>query len=187
MVVGVMLVPVGAVDFNLMAFLREEVPSRFPFELEALVPLVREQLPLELYDSSRMQYNAVGVNAFLYERYYALIREGFYLVGIVMADGFVEGLNFVFGLASPPMRVASVYLARMRLNGLDLLWERSLKVTVHELGHLFGLEHCSNPGCVMRFSNSLVELDEKGSRFCEVCRARLLELYKSGSIVEIGD
>jgi len=33
----------------------------------------------------------------------------------------------------------------------DLLKDRAIKEAMHELGHVFGLEHCSNPRCVMHF------------------------------------
>jgi hypothetical protein len=36
-----------------------------------------------------------------------------------------------------------------------------------------GLEHCSNPICVMHFSNSLHDTDLKGWQFCPACQARL--------------
>ncbi len=185
MSVGVLVVPVAAAELELASLLREAVPQRFPFKVRVLVPLVKEQLPLELYDSGRMQYDASRVNVFLFERYRLLIEEGFYVVGLVAADGFVEGLNFVFGLASPALRTASVYLARLRSGGLELFFERVVKVVVHELGHLFGLEHCVNPSCVMRFSNSLTELDEKGSEFCGECLEKLAKLYESGFIARI--
>jgi archaemetzincin len=48
-----------------------------------------------------------------------------------------------------------------------------VKEAVHELGHMFGLDHCSDLRCVMHFSNSLADTDRKGRDFCPSCRARL--------------
>jgi len=50
---------------------------------------------------------------------------------------------------------------------------RAVKEAVHELGHTFGLDHCSDPRCVMHFSNMLADTDRKGREFCPSCRARL--------------
>ncbi|MCE4624260.1 MAG: matrixin family metalloprotease [Desulfurococcales archaeon] len=170
--VRVLLVAVGAISVEMLSWVARQAEERFPgLDVRFLVPVWKEELPLSFYDPARMQYNATLVNGFLYDRYRPLIEpRRRLLVGVVGADGFVSGLNFVFGLASPEIGVASVYTARMRG---PRLWERVLKVVVHETGHLLGLGHCSDPRCVMRFSNSLMELDEKGSRFCPRCLARL--------------
>jgi hypothetical protein len=37
---------------------------------------------------------------------------------------------------------------------------------IHELAHTYRLTHCTNPRCVMWFSNTLTETDRKGTRFC---------------------
>jgi archaemetzincin len=50
-----------------------------------------------------------------------------------------------------------------------LLKRRALTEAVHELGHVYGLDHCERQDCVMWFSNTLTETDRKGSRFCPVC------------------
>jgi len=38
------------------------------------------------------------------------------------------------------------------------------------LGIIYGLGHCRNPGCVMFFSNSILDTDRKSSFFCESCQ-----------------
>jgi predicted Zn-dependent protease len=49
----------------------------------------------------------------------------------------------------------------------------ALKECVHELGHTWGRRHCRDSRCVMRFSNSLLDTDAKGTAFCPRCRRRL--------------
>ena len=50
---------------------------------------------------------------------------------------------------------------------------RALKEAMHELGHTFGLGHCTDPGCVMWFSSSLAETDRKGAAYCPRCTQAL--------------
>lgn len=89
-------------------------------------------------------------------------------VGIVNADGYVTGLNFVFGLAMGNTAVVFTH----RLVG-NLMHTRILKEVIHEVGHTLGLGHCSDPYCIMYFSNTLADTDRKGPGFCPRCRVKL--------------
>ncbi|CUS96705.1 matrixin family metalloprotease, partial [Candidatus Kryptobacter tengchongensis] len=53
-----------------------------------------------------------------------------------------------------------------------LFEKRVLTEAVHEIGHLLNLKHCSNPNCVMFFSNSILDTDRKGFLFCNGCRSK---------------
>ena len=44
---------------------------------------------------------------------------------------------------------------------------------LHELGHLAGLEHCRDGGCLMSFAGSIERVDSRGSRFCASCATGL--------------
>ncbi len=100
-------------------------------------------------------------------------RKGF--LAIITEDLFVPNLNFIFGVAIPNIgAVVSTY--RLWLDAdLDTFAMRLQKTIKHELGHFFGLLHCVN-NCVMRFSNSLFELDLKPSVYCNVCKRKLKEI-----------
>ena len=130
--------------------------------------------PMSAYDWSRMQYRADEVNLFLSKVYSRFIKTGERLVlGVIKGDGYVPGLNFVFGLANRDLGVASVYTRRLHVRDASLFIDRLVKECVHELGHLLGLNHCSNPRCVMSFSNSVAEVDRKSKMFCEDCSLKL--------------
>ena len=92
-----------------------------------------------------------------------------YCLGVVDIDIYARGLNFIFGLANPMLRVALV--STYRLLG-ERFEERLAKEVVHEMGHLFGLSHCSESSCVMYFSNTIDDTDNKGRDLCANCRSK---------------
>ncbi|RSN72580.1 MAG: hypothetical protein DSO07_08135 [Thermoproteota archaeon] len=49
---------------------------------------------------------------------------------------------------------------------------RLSRAILHEIGHMLGLNHCSNRNCVM---SELSCLDDSYPEFCHVCRAALRE------------
>ncbi|WP_243679610.1 hypothetical protein [Vulcanisaeta souniana] len=67
-----------------------------------------------------------------------------------------------------------------RLHGEQSLHiARILKEVLHELGHTFGLDHCTDPPrCVMYFSNTIEDTDRKGPGYCQKCMARLRSLLR---------
>ncbi len=87
--------------------------------------------------------------------------------------------RFIFGDADEAQSVATVSLHRLRQEfygeepDANLLFQRALKESVHELGHVFGLKHCFNARCGMYYSNSIFETDNKTSYFCETCDRRV--------------
>jgi archaemetzincin len=141
----------------------------------------RLELPHHAFNEGRGQYNSSAILdelARLYER-------GFFgdcqrVVGVADVDAYVLGLNFVFGEALLGGPVAAVYLARLRPEFYGkapnrvLLLERACKEVVHELGHTFGLRHCSNPKCVMHFSNTILDTDFKDVLYCLRCQSALM-------------
>ena len=87
--------------------------------------------------------------------------------------------QFVFGDASEEQRMAVVSLHRLRSDfygeraDANLLFQRTLKESVHDLGHALGLKHCYNARCAMYFSSSIFDTDNKLSHFCEHCEKRV--------------
>lgn len=104
---------------------------------------------------------------------------------VVTHDLFVGNCDFVFGLARPQTGCAVISLARLsnsfygRTENFDDLADRAAKEGAHELGHLFGLDHCQNQECVMFKPVDLSELDRKQKALCSHCLERLaLALHK---------
>ncbi len=98
------------------------------------------------------------------------------LVGLTDVDLCTPVLTFVYGEAQLGGSIALVSLNRLRQEYYylprndTLLIERITKECIHELGHCYGLFHCSDPQCVMCFSSTLLSIDNKQEKFCVGCR-----------------
>jgi archaemetzincin len=123
------------------------------------------------YDDRRNQHYSTAILKRLLEVAPAHVR----VLGVTALDLYVPVLTFVFGEAQLNGRAALVSLHRLteRFYGLpdrrDLLLDRALKEAVHELGHTYGLRHCSDWRCVMTSSNGIERLDVKTAEFCNTC------------------
>lgn len=140
-----------------------------------------ESLPVNLdlsayYSPERGQYNATLILAHLLRH---LPERDSKIVGLTKVDLFMPVLTFVFGQAqlNGPGAVVSTFRLRNEYYGLPpsmpLLYERTVKEIIHELGHTFGLVHCPDYSCVMHASTYVEEVDLKEARLCSDCSAAL--------------
>ncbi|NUM79943.1 archaemetzincin family Zn-dependent metalloprotease [bacterium] len=143
----------------------------------SVVPL---ELGIELdsvFSKERGQYYSTQIIADAVE--HANPLDGKLLI-LVEVDLFIPVFTFIFGEAQLRGPVALVSVCRLheefytgRTND-NLLFERTMKEILHELGHTFGLVHCKSWDCVMHASASVEEIDIKGGGFCEECEKRTL-------------
>jgi len=173
---------IGQVDTYVISRIEENLCASFP---RISCELINEVLPIpeEAFDKARQQHRS---NVILGKvREYMEQEKGLNcILGIIDADIYVPELNFVFGEAECPGKAAVISLWRLKPefygkpSNMELFAERSTKEAVHELGHTLGLRHCSNPFCVMYFSNSIFETDRKQSLFCNKCYLEIEKMAK---------
>ena len=82
--------------------------------------------------------------------------------------------NYVFGQASLENRIGVWSLFRLddAADAATFL-RRTLKIAVHETGHLFGFRHCTKYECVMSGTNYLGETDRRPIDACPECMAKI--------------
>ncbi|KMQ60393.1 Zn-dependent protease [Chryseobacterium sp. BLS98] len=86
--------------------------------------------------------------------------------------------NYVFGQASyeDGVGVTSMYRfsdCHVSSSNFNISLERLIKISSHEIGHMFGISHCLNANCVMNGTNSLSETDYHFARACSLCQQKL--------------
>lgn len=97
-----------------------------------------------------------------------------------------EKWSFVFGQARLQSRVGLWSMARFGeadliskdADAFNLALQRTCKTAVHEIGHIFSLQHCTFYRCAMQGANNLIELDGHPSYFCPVCDSKIISNLK---------
>jgi archaemetzincin len=89
-----------------------------------------------------------------------------------------QGWNYVFGEASLSARVGVWSLHRYGdpkagAASFKRVLERTLKIAVHETGHMFSLPHCTLYPCIQSGVNSLEEADESPLFLCPECLPKI--------------
>jgi archaemetzincin len=179
---AIALVPIGTVSEGLLTRLGKTIDETF----RATVSHQALQFdPSLAFDAYRNQYNSTIFLSLLLN---SLNETEGKVLGVTDFDLFVPVLTFVFGEAQLNGRAAVVSSFRLRPEyyGLradsTLLENRIEKETVHEIGHTFGLLHCSDAACVMHSSTYAEDIDLKGSRLCQRCLYQLLSTDSTAAI-----
>jgi archaemetzincin len=166
------LVPLGSVDAALLSRLQSGLVQALGFE----IPITRYDLCIEhARDEKRSQYDSTRILLQLRRCHHTRKTNSPKLLAVFDGDLFIPVLTFVFGEAELRGNVAVVSFYRLdsARYGLPpdfkLLTERLIKESLHEIGHLNGLIHCREPGCVMRTSTVVEEVDLKSAEFCSMC------------------
>jgi len=175
----VRILPVGNLPQQLLESIKSELEDNFNIK-SRILPKVN--IPQEAYNHFRKQYHAGKLmDVVLKEMTQArFIEKSIPTILITEADLYYEGLTFVFGLENPTQGSSIVSLSRLRSEFYDqkpnpyLLRERTLKEVVHELGHHSSLEHCEHDFCVMHFSPSVKDVDNKKNQFCTECKVKMM-------------
>lgn len=159
----------GSIDDAVLAAIAGGLERAFHLPVRSMPAL---QEPSFAYDAQRGQYSSVLVLRHLLEH---VPESTIRLLGVTDRDLFIPMLSFVLGQAQLNGPGAVISLARLRQEfygfppDADVLRLRAVKEAVHEIGHTFGLTHCSDSTCPMSLSNTVRHVDAKGPELCSSC------------------
>jgi archaemetzincin len=171
---------------DIKIFWDRDAPSGLEIPLEKMisqildisVQVLSSPLLYNGFTSSRQQFDATSILSCMdiYKR-----RNGMHapLLLVVNDDIFKPSFRYVYGLARPATGTAVVSTARLVNQFWDLpedenaLIHRLITESAHELGHLLGLDHCSDTRCVMSNPRCLDDLDRKKPWICDACKAAI--------------
>ena len=173
------IVPINAVDITFMSRLAPCLEERFLGCAGVERSLV---VPRTSLNATRGQ---LFVPTLIGKVQKAHPESGATTLAITEFDLYKTSRRFVFGDADESQGVAVVSTHRLRSEfygepaDANVLFQRMLKESIHELGHAFGLKHCYNARCAMYHSNSIFETDNKMPQFCDICDRRLARARSS--------
>jgi archaemetzincin len=150
--------PVGAVEPGVLKVIAGSFLGELRLKSIILPPLDH---PEYAFDKRRIQYDAGTIIT----RLEAIeFKEPDKIIALVDADLFIPVFSFVLGEARMGGKCALVSTFRLQKNP-----GRSVKVALHEFGHLMLLVHCHDESCVMKFSKNIEQLDSNSGIFCKYC------------------
>jgi archaemetzincin len=171
--VNVAIVPLQFPHQHLVEAVQETISRRF----RVTSPIANVSLSLEAgRDVYRNQVNSTWVLSQLRKINLSGVDK---ILGITEYDLFLPVLTYVFGEAELGGKVAVVSSHRLHNEryGLPrsdkLLRSRLVCESVHEMGHTFGLTHCTALKCVMRANMLIDQVDLKPDTFCIHCATKL--------------
>lgn len=169
------LLPIGLPDDQLLAWLAQALGEKFQVQAEILAPPLDPAFALHL---ERQQYHSSEILAAMQRH---VKGDTWKLLGVTPLDLYIPILTFVFGEAQMGGTSAIVSYRRLQQGfyGLprdqDVLANRLLVESVHELGHTLRLTHCHDYQCAMAPSHAVEWIDIKDSGFCDDCLAQALQ------------
>lgn len=103
------------------------------------------------------------------------------ILSITDQDLFIPILTHVYGEAQLGGKACIVSTHRLTSDlqiSESTLLDRTVKESIHELGHTFNLRHCKDHTCIMHYCRSLEDVDMKSHRFCRYCEVLLSDEMK---------
>ncbi|MEJ2716109.1 MAG: archaemetzincin family Zn-dependent metalloprotease [Deltaproteobacteria bacterium] len=169
------VIPMGKPESDVLHVVADSLQGilRLPVDVREPIPM-----PEETFLASRNQYNAMAIIKYLDVNY---ADSALKILGVTAKDIANPILTHVFGEAYMDGRTAVMSSFRLGRNpggkpvSREQFLDRVVKVAIHEIGHTFNIPHCQQGRCVMRASNSLIELDDKLNYLCSYCELFLSE------------
>lgn len=163
--------PLGYVDTMTVKIIKKEVESFYGFKCE-----VRKEIKLtdDILATSKKRYEANKIlTKYKSSENILLITEK----DIAYHDKNRNVKEWgIIGLGYRPGTVCIVSTYRIKRNVSDYIFtDRLRKVSLHEIGHNLGIDHCDkDPHCLMNDANGTVrKIDKEKIYLCKYCRSQI--------------
>ena len=168
----IILQPIGNFSKTTLKFLEDSIPKFYTVKIVIASP---EAFPSNAYYASRKRYRADTIINWLKQikpdsarLIVALTNSDISTTKGSIKDYGVMGLGFQPGVAC----VVSSFRLQNDHPSQQLLQQRIFKTVVHEIGHNFGLPHCSNKNCIMADAEGKLNQDNEKD-LGEECKKKL--------------
>lgn len=171
------LVPIGSIPSQVLDWVDSALADWFPLPV---VRLPAVAIPVGAYDAKRGQYQSIELMKILAP---FTTQGACRVLGVTDVDLAIPMLSFLFGQAQfdGPVAILSLCRLHQEFYGLpaqeSLLRERTVKEALHELGHTFGLVHCSDGSCAMSLATHIELVDSKSEAYCARCGMQLVQRF----------
>ena len=161
--------PVGEVPETPLKVIAAHISGYLNLNAEVIAPI---EHPNHAFDKKRFQYDAGKIISRFESMHFPDVEK---IVAVFSDDLFIPIFSHVFGEARLGGKYALVSLFRLdkqpdgSISPTVKIYERAAKIALHEIGHLFYLEHCDDNRCLMHFTGGLQSLDEISLNFCRYC------------------
>ncbi len=168
----IIISPVGEIPPAVLKQVRKSVARAF-FLPAWIKPLLQS---IEFaYSPERGQYHSTAV---LEKLSRIMPQQSCRVLAITDKDLYIPILTHVYGEAQ--LNGNSCIISIYRLDSTDCncideppFLSRTVKEALHELGHTWGLRHCSDTSCLMHYCRKITDVDRKETLFCRYCRTWL--------------
>lgn len=173
----IVIVPLGEADLATINRLAGTLGGIFNRGVDILKGM---RMPEEAYNETRNQYYARIVLSKL-ERVKANNRET--VVGVCEEDIYLPNAHYVLGYADALSGTGLVSLFNFRQEFYGLpederkVYPRLYKEVVHQLANLYSIPPCANPSCIHYESRTMMEIDNKSLRLCDICLRSLQKVH----------
>lgn len=170
---SIAILPFDNIDSNLIKELKNGLQKQMAVEITVLNNI---SIPDFAFYKPRQRYIADSLLVFLKQINKSKAEK---IIGITTKDistrkGNVENWG-ILGLGACPGQacVVSTFRAGKNKVAYKYFCRRIITLSLHELGHTYGLEHCPVETCLMKDAEGKMNLDD-GDSYCNKCKNYLL-------------
>ena len=176
------MIPLGAIPLADLETADKGLRAQAPF-----VVTIEERWPLpESARTEKVRYSADALLTYL-QKVPANPRDK--VLGVTDVDIVTEKNGVpnwgILGLGDIAGKTCVISTYRMRRKfepgggaSEALVRERLWKISIHELGHTLGLQHCPNKGCLMQDAHGTVKTVDDEHDLCTECSARFSDVLR---------